>query len=276
MRADPSLPQRIRAPNRSLPGLYAKNDGAGYAHISDCRLRISDLATETRRHRERFFRFSLWLKLNDWGNRQADRECGTPAHFTVDLDRAMVLPDHAVGHRKAHADAHAHSLCGEAGIEDLVLKLPRNAGSRVADGDDHLARLAAGLDEDLPRFLDRLAGVVQHVHERLVQQSRVTPLPSRTMALSGERPSVYLVSIRDTSAGLPADFLIRSLGIVGFSAYHTGIAWGLMLYREDAKYPKGRREFCASDRRRCRRGCAGVTISLAGAQSLQEERSKAR
>src|SRR5213083_2319842 len=107
------------------------------------------------------------------GYREADRECGTPAHFTVNLDRAVVLTDHAVGHRKAHADANAHSLCGEARIEDLFLKLLRNAGSRVADGDDYLAPLAARVDEDLSGLLYRFAGVVQHIHERLVQQSRV-------------------------------------------------------------------------------------------------------
>ena len=38
-------------------------------------------------------------------------------------------------------------------------------------------------------------------------------------------------------------------------------------FGEQAQFPHARR---------CWRGCAGVTISVAGAQSLQEERSKAR
>jgi hypothetical protein len=93
------------------------------------------------------------------------------------LDIAARLLDEAIGHAEAEAGTDARRLGGEEGSEGALAHLPRHAGARIGDGDQHIA---AGAHF---RILLRVIGVEPRLrdfdHQPAAARHRVAALMMR-------------------------------------------------------------------------------------------------
>ena len=99
---------------------------------------------------------------------QADAEGRASPHFRLDLDRAAVPSDDAVG--DGQAEAHpAHALRREERVEDLRTHLGRHPRARVAHGDEDRAAELFRREPQVAAPRHRVHGVEDHVDQDVAQ-----------------------------------------------------------------------------------------------------------
>ena len=120
--------------------------------------------------------------------RQVDLEGRAPARFAVDVNRALVVQDDAVGHGEAQAGAATDFLGREEGLEDPLADLGRHAVPGIGDAEDDVAagldfetrvpiRFAehrgAGLQEQRAAFRHRVPRIEAEIEQHLLQFARI-------------------------------------------------------------------------------------------------------